>query len=140
MILTLIFAAVILIGTILTIIGWNTYGEISDDVMVLGVTLFTCFGVILMVCGILIGIEHSDGAEDKAIKLNQMKYESLLEEKELAESSTHDDIGRIMVTKDILEWNQNVYKHKRAVERKWINWFYSKRVVDELHYIDMSWE
>lgn len=140
MILILIFSALVIIGVILAIIGGNTYGNIADYAEIIGMVLAIFFGIFLISGGIMIGIEHLDEREDRVIELNQMRYESLLKEKELAESSTHDDIGRITVTKDILEWNQEVYGQKRAVERKWVNWFYSKRVVDELKYIDMSWE
>lgn len=140
MIIILILVALFLIGALLSAIGWNTYGGISDSIAAIGTALLIFFGIILICCVLPIAIWHSDGIEDKEIELNRMRYESLLKEKELAESSTHDDIGRITVTKDIVAWNQEVYKQKRAVERKWINWFYSKRVVDELKYIDMGWE
>lgn len=140
MILVLIFAALVIIGVILAIIGDKAYGVFYDFSAVFGTLLAIFSGVIFVACVIFISIGHLDCVEDKTIKLNQMKYESLLKEKELAESSTHDDIGRITVTKDIVEWNQEVYTQKRAVERKWINWFYSKRIVDELKYIEMSWE
>lgn len=140
MILILIFAALVLIGVVLAIIGDRAYGTFYYFSAVFGTLLIIFSGIILTACVVVISIDHLDCVEDKNIKLNQMQYESLLKEKELAESSTHDDIGRITVTKDIVEWNKEVYKQKRAVERKWINWFYSKRVVDELTYIDMSWE
>lgn len=140
MILILIFAALVIIGVILAVIGDNTYGSLSDFACITGMLLLIFFGIFLVSSGIMIGIWHFDGLEDREIELNQMQYESLLKEKELAKSSEHDDIGRITVTKDIVAWNKEVYKQKRAVERKWINWFYSKRVVDELKYIDMGWE
>lgn len=140
MILTLIFLCLLTLGIVLMFVGDNINSYYDADIFVSGMTLAIVFGLILLFCVGLIINEHLDGYENKTIELNRMEYEGLIQEKELTMNSEHDDVGRITVTKDIVEWNQDVYSAKRALERKWVNWFYSKRIVDELHYIDMSFD
>lgn len=140
MILTLIFLGLLTLGIVLMFVGVNINGYYDDDIFISGMTLAIVFGIVLLICVGLIINEHLDGYENKAIELNRLEYEGLIQEKELAMNSEHDDVGRITVTKDIVKWNQDVYSAKRALERKWVNWFYSKRIVDELHYIDMSFD
>lgn len=140
MILTLILLGLVFLGIFLMIVGPKISRYYDDDICLIGMTLSIFFGIILLICLCLISIEHLDAYESKAIELDRMEYEALMQEKELAMNSEYDDIGRITVTKDIVEWNKKVYTSKRAIDHKWINWFHSKRIVDELHYIDMSFD
>lgn len=134
MILTLIGLGIIIVGIILLIIYkirdyfLSSLDTIGEFIIVIGVLyLGVCIGIIL-----LKGV-----GEDHRIKENKMEYEALQKRIEVV-NSEYEDVSKSELIEDIKEWNIMVYKNKYWSTNKWTNWFYNKKVIDELKYIDFE--
>lgn len=128
MILTIIIVIVTVIGIVM--LNKSEYDGIAYGIGL----LFTVLGGIvafIMVAGIIcahVGI-------DAQIEENRIEYESLCERNEIV-TSEYEDVSKSDVIKDIAEWNKRVYSYKHWAYNPWTNWFYSKRVVDQMEMIE----
>ena len=124
-----------IITLVVTIIGvWILCkAEYSDAIMGIGVLFAVCGGIIAFIMAIIILIEHV--GVDARIEENRIEYESLCERNEIV-SSEYEDVSKSDVIKDIAEWNKKVYSYKHWAYNPWTNWFYSKRVVDQMEMIE----
>lgn len=131
MILFIITLAVLIIGILLT---EHSKNEIMEGV---GLLLFACGALagIIMLC--IIMIAHI--GVDARIEENRIEYEALCERRDVV-MSEYEDVSKSDVIKDIAERNQNVYSYKHWAYNPWTNWFYSKRVADELDMIERKTE
>ena len=127
MILIIITLAVLIIGILLT---EHSKNEIMEGV---GLLLFASGALagIVMLC--IITIAHI--GVDARIEENRIEYEALCERRDVV-MSEYEDVSKSDVIKDIAEWNQNVYSYKHWAYNPWTNWFYSKRVADDLKMIE----
>ena len=107
--------------------------EKSETIEGIGLLLFAIggFAGIIMLCTIIIA--HI--GVDARIEENRIEYEALCERQEVV-MSEYEDVSKSDVIKDIAEWNQQVYRYKHWAYNPWTNWFYSKRVADELEMIE----
>lgn len=124
-----------IIALVATIIGlWILYKDEYGDVIIgIGTSLVVCGGVTAFIMTIIIFVEHV-GVEVR-IEKNRIKYESLCERNEIVVSE-YEDVSKSDVIKDIAEWNQNVYSYKHWAYNPWTNWFYSKRIADQMEMIE----
>ena len=131
MILTIITLAVAIVGTLLF---YQAKSEIMDTV---GLLLFVCGGIIgiAMLCNIII----AHVGVDAQIEENRIEYNALCQRYEII-TSEYEDVSKSDVIKDIAEWNKKVYITKHWAYNPWTNWFYSKRVADDLKMIERSEE
>lgn len=104
-------------------------GEWCD---VIGALMSVVGGVTLFIMVFIVIVAHI--GVDTAIERNRIKYDSLCERYEII-TSEYEDISRSDIIKDIAEWNMSVYSHKYWAYNPWTNWFYSRRVADELELI-----
>lgn len=95
--------------------------------------IITIPGVVVLVVMICIMIIAHVGV-DTTIEKNRIKHDSLCERYEII-TSEYEDVSRSDIIKDIAEWNMYVYAYKYWAYNPWTNWFYSKRVADELEMI-----
>ena len=102
-------------------------------VYVLGLLSAVCGGLIAFIMAICIIIAHV--GVDATIEGNRIEYESLCQRYEIV-TSEYEDVSKSDVIKDIAEWNKKVYSTKHWAYNPWTNWFYSKRVADELEMIE----
>lgn len=127
MILTIITLAVFIIGILLV--------EHSKNEIIVGVgfLLFACGALagFIMIC--IIMIAHI--GVDAQIEKNRIEYEALCERLEIV-NSNYEDVSKSDAIKDVADWNKNVYSYKHWTYNPWTNWFYSKRVADELEMIE----
>lgn len=107
--------------------------DFSDAIMGIGVLLAGCGGIVAFIMAIIILIEHV--GVDARIEENRIEYESLCERNEIVVSE-YEDVSKSDVIKDIAEWNKKVYSYKHWAYNPWTNWFYSKRVVDQMEMIE----
>ena len=107
--------------------------EYDDVIMGIGVLLAVCGGIVAFVMAGIIFIEHV--GVDARIEENRIEYESLCERNEIV-ASEYEDVSKSDVIKDIAEWNKNVYSYKHWAYNPWTNWFYSKRVADQMEMIE----
>ena len=128
MILTIITVIAIVIGVIL--LHKDKYEGIVYGI---GLLFTVCGGLIAFIMAICIIIAHV--GVDATIEENRIEYEALCERQEIVESE-YEDVSKSDVIKDIAEWNKDVYSTKHWANNPWTNWFYSKRVADELKMIE----
>lgn len=129
MILTIITLLAIAIGV--AMIRKDEYEE--GVVFGLGLLFTVGGGLIAFIMAICIICAHV--SVDATIEENRIEYESLCERQEIVESE-YEDVSKSDVIKDIAEWNKKVYSTKHWAYNPWTNWFYSKRVADELQMIE----
>jgi len=104
-------------------------------VYLIGLLLTVCGGLTAFIMAICIICAHV--GVDATIEENRIEYEALCERQEIVESE-YEDVSKSDVIKDIAEWNKNVYSTKHWAYSPWTNWFYSKRIADDMKMIEMS--
>jgi hypothetical protein len=129
MILTIITLTVAIVGTLLF---YQAKSEITDTV---GLLLFVCGGIIGIAMLCIIIIAHV--GVDAQIEENRIEYNALCQRYEII-TSEYEDVSKSDVIKDIAEWNKKVYSTKHWAYNPWTNWFYSKRVADDMKMIEME--
>ncbi len=70
----------------------------------------------------------------KQISENQFEYEAIIAEVQ-AVNSDNEDVSKVLVIKDVNEWNKEVHRQKYWAASPWTSWCYSQKVVDKLEYI-----
>ena len=128
MILTIIIVIVAVIGIVM--LNKSEYDGITYG---LGL-LFTVTGGIMAFIAVACIVCAHIGV-DAQIEKNRIEYESLCERNEIVVSE-YEDVSKSDVIKDIAEWNKKVYSYKHWAYNPWTNWFYSKRVVDQMKMIE----
>lgn len=103
----------------------------------LGLVFTVGGGLIAFIMAICIILAHV--GVDATIEENRIEYESLCERYEIV-TSEYENVSKSDVIKDIAEWNKMVYSEKHWAYNPWTNWFYSKRVADELQMIERKAE
>ena len=128
MILTIIAMLMIPVGV------WMVRKDKYEGVVYLiGLLLTVCGGLIAFIMAICIICAHV--GVDAVIEENRIEYESLCQRYEIV-TSEYEDVSKSDVIKDIAEWNKKVYSTKHWAYNPWTNWFYSKRIADELKMIE----
>lgn len=125
MILTIIAIIAVVIGLVMMFSN-------REVIMELGALLFGVGGIAAV---IMLGIIITHVGVDVYIERNRIEYEALCERLEIA-NSDYEDVSKSDVVKDVADWNKNVYSYKHWAYNPWTNWFYSRRVADELKIIE----
>lgn len=107
--------------------------EYEGIVYGIGLLFTACGGILAFTMSILIIISHV--GVDATIEKNKIEYESLCERYEIV-TSEYEDVSKSDVIKDIAEWNKKVYDCKYWAYNPWTNWFYSRRIVDNMKMIE----
>lgn len=131
MILTLIFLGLFVLGIILMKLYWKT--DIVVDIDTIGIALASLFGIASICALTIILIAHT--GVDNEIEKNRIEYDSLVARQEIIRSE-YEDISKSDVIKDVSEWNRMVQSYKYWGYNPWTNWFYSRRIADELKFIE----
>ena len=125
-----------LIGIILTIFGFFMIEKDTNSTTDMLSGISALIGMVcLAICLIIILGTHI--CVQRTININQMEYESLCKRLEII-NSDYEDVSKSEVVKDIAEWNKEVYNYKYWTFNPWTNWMYSKRVANELKYIEFN--
>lgn len=132
MILTLIFVGLLVLGIILMTLDEQRFG-IDVDLDIIG-SVLTSFSVIASMGALLVILVAHAGVTNE-IEKNRIEYESLVARQEIVRSE-YEDVSKSDVVKDIAEWNRMVQSNKYWGYNPWTNWFYSRRKVDELKFIE----
>lgn len=127
--IALIIALVITVIGIV-ILGVDPYNFIIECVG--GVSALV--GTVVVLCMIMAIIFAHVGV-DVRIEENKIEYDSLCERYEII-TSEYEDVSKSDVIKDIAEWNTRVHGYKYWAYSPWTNWFYSKRIADEMRMIE----
>lgn len=124
-----------IIALIVTVVGIVMLNKINEWEAAYGIgLLFTMVGgIVTFIMAICIICAHV--GVDAQIEENRIEYESLCQRYEIV-TSEYEDVSKSDVIKDIAEWNKKVYGTKLRAYNPWTNWFYSKRIADELKMIE----
>lgn len=124
-----------IIAVVITIVGIVMVNKINEweSAYGLGLLFTVAGGLIAFIMAIGIIIAHV--GVDARIEENRIEYESLCQRYEIA-TSEYEDVSKSDVIKDIAEWNKDVYSYKHWANNPWTNWFYSKRVADNMKMIE----
>lgn len=130
MLLTLIFAACLVIGILFVVFG-DSY---RNSIFMTQVS-FVFIGTFGLLCvGTVILCSHI-GANQQ-IAHNRIEYESIVAEIQ-AVNTDNEDVSKVQVIKDVKEWNQDVQSSKYWASNPWTNWCYSQKVVNAVEYIEI---
>lgn len=130
MILTILTVVITIIGIV--ILSKSEYDGIAYG---FGLLFTVGGGLIAFIMAVCIIIAHV--GVDAQIEENRIEYEALCERYEIVESE-YEDVSKSDVIKDIAEWNKKVYSTKHWANNPWTNWFYSKRVADDVKMIEVG--
>ena len=128
MILTIIAILMIPVGVLMV-----RKDKYEGVVYVIGLLFTVCGGLIAFVMAVCIICAHV--GVDAIIEENRIEYESLCQRYEIV-TSEYEDVSKSDVIKDIAEWNKDVNSYKHWAYNPWTNWFYSKRVADDMKMIE----
>ena len=102
-------------------------------VYMIGLLSAVCGGILAFCMAVCIIIAHI--GVDAKIEENRIEHEALCERQEIV-ISEYEDVSKSDVIKDIAEWNKKVYRIKHWAYNPWTNWFYSKRIADDMKMIE----
>ena len=126
MILTILFAVMLIIGLVLM------YKFRYDDLELAGL-IFTTLGSLFLVIALgVIIVAHA--MTNNTIQKNKLQYDGLCKRYEIVKSE-YEDVSKSDVIADITAWNTEVYNTKYWTENPWTNWFNPKDIADNLEYI-----
>lgn len=130
MVITLISIGILILG----IVCFKADGDYTDFFVITGIISFIIGSVAVIACiGCIIGAHIG---VDMKIEENRIKYESLCKRYEII-SSEYEDVSKSDVIRDISEWNAEVMKAKYWQSNTFTNWFWSKRVVDNMEAVEV---
>lgn len=132
MILFLIAIAAIVTGLIGLIIIEKNY-SIDNEGALYGSVYSLVGGAVFLVLLIIFSAFNHAFPEIK-IANNNIKYEALIERKTL--DSEYESYTKSDTIRDIAEWNKYVNTEKMLLDSPWTNALVSKKVIDELKYIE----
>ena len=136
MIITLISIIVLIVG-IVCLRLYIHHSISSDNIGFIACVLSVIGGIILFF--VLIAIIFSHINIDKKIQEAQMERESIERQIECI-SNNYEDVSKASVIERVYEWNKKVYSQRYWLNNPWTSWFYSKKYVDSLEYIEMDGE
>lgn len=87
-----------------------------------------------LITGCIILCSHVEAT--KQISKNQFEYEAIIAEVQ-AVNSDNEDVSKVLVIKDVNEWNKEVHRQKYLASSPWTSWCYSQKVVDKMEYIEV---
>jgi len=87
-----------------------------------------------LITGCIILCSHVEAT--KQISKNQFEYEAIIAEVQ-AVNSDNEDVSKVLVIKDVNEWNKEVHRQKYLASSPWTSWCYSQKVVDKMGYIEV---
>ena len=128
MILTIITMLMIPVGVLMV-----CKDKYEGVVYGIGLLLTVCGGILAFCMAVCIIIAHI--GVDAKIEENRIEHEALCERQEIV-ISEYEDVSKSDVIKDIAEWNKKVYRIKHWAYNPWTNWFYSKRIADDMKMIE----
>lgn len=82
-------------------------------------------------------IIYANVAADKDIHDSQLEYESIVKQVECI-NTEYEDVSKTTVIQNVYDWNKEVYNAKYWSENPWTNWFWNKKYVDSLKYIELE--
>ena len=133
MLLVIIFAIIMIVGLVLLWLDErSSYG--SDALGYGGAAAFFIGLLPLAISVVIIIISHA--CPDRQIASNSIKRDGIMKKVEILKSD-YEDISKTSVIEEVIDWNRMVTHEKYGIEDPWLSWFHSKKVVDQLEYIDI---
>ena len=128
MIITIIFAIIIVLGIVIE-------RKCSYELNVIGALLAVLGSAVLFILLAVTITNHATA--NKTIQQNKINYDGLCKRYEIVKSE-YEDVSKSDVIADITAWNIEVSKTKYWTENPWTNWFNPKSIADNLEYIPLE--
>lgn len=90
----------------------------------------------LIVCIMFIIVAHCTIINNINISNDQYEREAIEKQVECL-SSNYEDVSKTTVIQKAYDWNKKVYNAQYWSNNIWTNWFWSKKYVDSLEYIEL---
>lgn len=136
MIITLISIIMLIVGIVcLRLCDRNLL--LPDGIYLVGCVSSVIGGIIVLF--VLTAIICSHINIDKKIQETQMERESIERQIECI-SNNYENVSKASVIERVYEWNKKIYSQRYWLNNPWTSWFYSKKYVDSLEYIEMEGE
>lgn len=122
---------------IIAIVGWIIVDETNGLGVTGAISLILGFGgtIISIILFTLIIVSHV--GINNQIEQNKIEYNSLCQRIEIIQSN-YEDVSKSDVIKDVAEWNKMVISNKYWGNNPWTNWFYSKKITNNLKTINID--
>ena len=131
MILTLLSVGMLVVGVVM----YASNECVTHDLYAYSIVLMILGTTASFICMIAISCTHFRANQD--IYKAQMEYETLLRQLEVSKNSTNT-LTYVTATENIIQWNVWVADEKYYQNNVFTSWFYSKKYVDSLEYIEVE--
>ena len=124
---------VFLIAVIVLVLAFVLFKFTAESLVIIVPMFFLGLYGTLITVGLIL-CSHVDA--DKQIAENQLEYETIIAEIQAVDTD-NEDVSKVLVIKDVSEWNKDVQKNKHWASSPWTSWCYSQKVVDKMEYIEV---
>ena len=111
------------------------YYNVGEWVSGISVLCFVVGIVVVFICGSFI-IDVNVTAE-KDIYNAHLERECIVKQLEII-NSDYEDVSKSTVIQNVYDWNEKVHDAKYWSSNPWTSWFWNKKYVDSLEYIELE--
>ena len=109
--------------------------EVDDFIGAIGIILCIAGISATLISGTIIGCANI--GVDRDIYTAKLEYDAIVKQVECI-NSNYEDISKAAVIQRVYEWNKKVYTAKYWSNNLWTSWFWNKKYVDSLEYIELE--
>lgn len=109
--------------------------DVDDFICAIGIILCVVGIIATLTSGTIIGCTNI-GA-DRDIYTAKLEYDAIVKQVECI-NSDYEDVSKAAVIQRVYEWNKKVYNAKYWSSNPLTNWFWNKKYVDSLEYIELE--
>ena len=109
--------------------------DVDDFICVIGIILCVAGIVVTLTSGTVIGCANI--GVDRDIYTAKLEYDAIVKQVECI-NSDYEDVSKAAVIQRVYEWNKKVYNAKYWSSNPLTNWFWNKKYVDSLEYIELE--
>ena len=108
---------------------------VDDFIGVIGIILCIVGINATLISGTIIGCANI--GIDRDIYTDKLEYDAIAKQVECI-NSDYEDVSKAAVIQRVYEWNKKVYNAKYWSNNPLTNWFWNKKYVDSLEYIELE--
>ena len=108
--------------------------DVDDFIGAIGMILCIAGISASLISGTIIGCANI--GIDRDIYTAKLEYDAIVKQVECI-NSNYEDVSKAAVIQRVYEWNQKVYNAKYWSSNPLTNWFWNKKYVDSLEYIEL---
>ena len=137
MIITLIGIGLLFLAIICLVCCEKCLFSYTVDEFIGGIGIILCITGIsaTLISGTIIGCANI--SVDNDIYTAKLEYDAIVKQAESI-NSDYEDVSKAEVIQRVYEWNKKVYNAKYWSNNPLTNWFWNKKYVDSLAYIELE--